>query len=416
MSVPEKTKLQLPLLQEEDELLRRSSKKSKSEDKQTYEEAWPKLGVGGKSHLTIGQSFAEKLQGIAGDDHPVQVVRLDAEERKVLQQTYGGHDSKEKRGSTKKKQYKSQSLPGENKSRNGGRQEIRREKRLPELDDGKTKGNEVLYLTYRSMAGGDGDGKDFVRKIDEKEHEVGPLADEVSGVDLFNPNSLGPDDPLRLDKLQGRFWDGLSPNDPGLVMMVDGLGEGSANSCVPESQTLFWNVRGACANSFLRQIRTICRIPNPDIVLLDEMKCEKESRFKCLQCLGFDGLCFVLSTGRSGGLIAAWKTAKVDVVVMESCRQFTNLCCTAEGQQPVILSVIYALPTQSSKSELWQRLLSFSASVSEPWSLIGDFNYFLSLDERVGGPAVNFARISLFQERMVSCGLSDLGSIGPRFT
>ncbi|KAI9081832.1 hypothetical protein K1719_036094 [Acacia pycnantha] len=57
-----------PPSSEEDDLLNRSSKKIKNVDGKSYEELWPKLGVEAPKMWTSGQSFAEKLKGINGQD------------------------------------------------------------------------------------------------------------------------------------------------------------------------------------------------------------------------------------------------------------------------------------------------------------------------------------------------------------
>lgn len=69
----------------------------------------------------------------------------------------------------------------------------------------------------------------------------------------------------------------------------------------------YWNVRGACHDRFLQNLRLLCRKNNPGLILLSETKCEEVHRLRRILDLGFDDLAFVPSVGRSGGIVVAWK-------------------------------------------------------------------------------------------------------------
>lgn len=47
---------------------------------------------------------------------------------------------------------------------------------------------------------------------------------------------------------------------------------------------------------------------------------------------------------------------------------------------------------------------------------MGNFNYMISDDEKMGGLPLNNNRINAFRNCMDTCGLMDLGFQGPRFT
>ncbi|KAI9094216.1 hypothetical protein K1719_026798 [Acacia pycnantha] len=63
---------QVPLSTEENDLIRRSSKKIKSGEGSKYIEEWPKLGMVGTKYQLTWQTFAEKLQGIIRDEKMVE--------------------------------------------------------------------------------------------------------------------------------------------------------------------------------------------------------------------------------------------------------------------------------------------------------------------------------------------------------
>ncbi|KAI9113231.1 hypothetical protein K1719_015756 [Acacia pycnantha] len=146
------------------------------------------------------------------------------------------------------------------------------------------------------------------------------------------------------------------------------------------------------------------------------MKSDSELRFHYLERLGYNGLAFVPSVGRSGGLAAAWRSKQGSVSVIRSDRQFIHLYCSLENVQPFYLTAVYAIPNPICKSILWHELKCLSLSAVSPWVTLGDFNDILSSGERMGGSGINPLKIRRFQERVADCHLSDLGFVGPKFT
>ncbi|KAI9089108.1 hypothetical protein K1719_029387 [Acacia pycnantha] len=145
-----------------------------------------------------------------------------------------------------------------------------------------------------------------------------------------------------------------------------------------------------------------------------QTKCESDNRLQSLSRLGFDGLACVLSLGRSGGIVAAWKKDLIDIVVLRKHRQFLHLECRGGGLQLFFLTAVYALPNGTQKQVLWDELGSLVSLISSPWVLLGDFNDIASADERTGSSRRFEARYGIFSDRLHQCKLSDLGSIGPK--
>ncbi|KAI9097782.1 hypothetical protein K1719_025553 [Acacia pycnantha] len=168
--------------------------------------------------------------------------------------------------------------------------------------------------------------------------------------------------------------------------------------------------------SFFSQIRTISKSSRPSVLVLSETKTEKENSFRCLAKLGYDCLTFVPSLGRSGGLLVAWKKDLISISMLGKDRQFIHLHCSVNGMQSFALTAIYAVPNDSLKQVLWQRLEGIAASTFIPWVAVGDFNDILNSGERIGGAEVSYSRIQKFQDRIAACNLSDMGSCGPKFT
>ncbi|KAI9108500.1 hypothetical protein K1719_020384 [Acacia pycnantha] len=178
----------------------------------------------------------------------------------------------------------------------------------------------------------------------------------------------------------------------------------------------YWNCRGACASNLIQQLSVVCRGSWPTLLILAETKCDTNSRFRCLERIGYNGMSFVPSVGRSGGIVAAWRNDRGSVSVIQSNRKFIHLLCSLGGLQPFYLTAIYSIPSPMFKTSLWQELNFLSLSISAPWVTIGDFNDVAAAGERLGGSRVNFSRIRHYQDRIDGCHLTDLGFVGPKFT
>lgn len=93
-----------------------------------------------------------------------------------------------------------------------------------------------------------------------------------------------------------------------------------------------------------------------------------------------------------------------------------HLLFSAPGRLNFYLTSVYSVPIPLLKERLWQDVLLLLVPPSDPWVVIGDFIEILSVDERSGGACVNYFGICLFQDRMLACGLTDMGYRGPKFT
>ncbi|KAI9113126.1 hypothetical protein K1719_015651 [Acacia pycnantha] len=175
-------------------------------------------------------------------------------------------------------------------------------------------------------------------------------------------------------------------------------------------------MRGAGGNKLVKQLNLACKRDHPCLVVISETKCLDDSRLRCLQSLGFDGLAFEPSVGRFGGIAAAWKLDQIEVVLCRQDRQFLHFNCSYGGYEPFYFTALYSIPGGIQKQLLWNALEDLSLSISIPWVILGDFNDIAAASEKIGGSGNSEARIRLFTERIRRCNLSDLGSCGPRFT
>ncbi|KAI9076862.1 hypothetical protein K1719_041166 [Acacia pycnantha] len=384
---------------EEFDLLQRSSKKIKNGDLLNDEGEWPVLAKTTQKKWGCGQSFAEKLKGSCNEetmvgsaegvhslsDDPILDSETemegsepeDDENRKVSSEqvvqslTVVGEKSQagnlEKGGSTesrlrvrknggKRKGERKMRSAVEGRTQDLVRQDLKREKRFEDYLGGELQSGVSMGLS-KEISSSEVLQKGRVQSLDDS---GGMGVDDVaSSPILFAAEMLDPGDSEMVPSLHGKFW--AAPNESGPVVGVDSLDPG---------------IHG----------------PDPDLVGAGgedaglSVMTESVDRLRCVSRLGFDGLSYVPSVGRSGGILAAWNSAFVEVEVLRLDRRFIHLGCG------ILMRIGYA----SLRS----------------WSVIGDFNDIATLDERTGGSSGCSLRCSLFTDRLQACNLMDDRSLG----
>ncbi|KAI9128857.1 hypothetical protein K1719_000340 [Acacia pycnantha] len=281
-----------PLSVEEDDLLLRSSKKSKNGEVCFVQEEWPELGRKEKKQWPAGQSFVEKLKGInfhengednarnerdkddlmlsekeslnsdREDNEPLcpdggtrfGVLAVEGEEvvgnklasdipavpflavaQEEVRQSQKASGSRGKKAGSKKKMNKCQKLTEALNEKEVGRQVLRNEKRTREVIQKETKSGEVLRLTYVDSKNSEGISEVAQTGDILMEKVVGPEGGVPSIEESFHCNQIDPGEQERLSGLVGRFWDGPAALDLDSEMVLDGLGEDDVVSVVPES-------------------------------------------------------------------------------------------------------------------------------------------------------------------------------------
>lgn len=87
-----------------------------------------------------------------------------------------------------------------------------------------------------------------------------------------------------------------------------------------------------------------------------------------------------------------------------------------ESGKSFLCSIIYAKCTYVERRDLWDNLISFGNSLSEPWMVGGDFNVVTKADEKLGGLQPNLRSMQEFHECISQCQLMDGGYFGSKYT
>ncbi|KAI9109146.1 hypothetical protein K1719_019769 [Acacia pycnantha] len=111
-----------------------------------------------------------------------------------------------------------------------------------------------------------------------------------------------------------------------------------------------------------------------------------------------------------------WRSEVVKIDILAEDRQFIHANCVFPRQPEFVLTGVYVVPHSNLRNILWSNLKLLAGSILKPWVVMGDFNDILSQDEHTGGTSCNRKRMQWFNDRIVECGLSDMGFKGPKFT
>lgn len=88
--------------------------------------------------------------------------------------------------------------------------------------------------------------------------------------------------------------------------------------------------------------------------------------------------------GQSGGLWLLWISEVGNVSVIDSTDQFIHVR-VEDGAEILHLVAVYAAPTVSRRSGLWNSIQNTVQNIDGPLVIGGDFNTIVRIDERTGG-------------------------------
>lgn len=178
---------------------------------------------------------------------------------------------------------------------------------------------------------------------------------------------------------------------------------------------LLWNYRGANKPNFRRAVRYMLKKFKLDVLALFETHAGGDRAQSICRGLGFEHSFRVDASGQSGGIWLLWRSEVGRVEVVRSSTQFVHAKILKDSEV-VHLIVVYAAPTVSRRSGLWNELREVIQHISEPVVVGGDFNTIVRVDERTGGNGGLSADSVAFGEWMNDLSLIDMGFKGGQFT
>jgi len=121
------------------------------------------------------------------------------------------------------------------------------------------------------------------------------------------------------------------------------------------------------------------------------------------------------AVGQSGGIWLLWRSGLGDITIIEASDQFVVAKLQSDTETLNII-VVYAAPSVSRRSGLWEKLSEVLESLEGPIVIGGDFNTIVRLDERSGGNGSLSLDSVQFGDWINSNCLVDMGFNGNKFT
>ncbi|KAG7591715.1 Zinc finger CCHC-type [Arabidopsis thaliana x Arabidopsis arenosa] len=152
-----------------------------------------------------------------------------------------------------------------------------------------------------------------------------------------------------------------------------------------------------------------------DILALFETHSGGDRAQRICQGLGFANSFRVDAVGQSGGLWLLWKSEIGEVTIVESSNQFIH-AKIVDGENIVHLVAVYAAPSASRRSGLWEKLKEVIQGINDPLMIGGDFNTIVRTDERTGGNGQLSPDSLEFGDWISESALIDMGFTGNKYT
>lgn len=179
---------------------------------------------------------------------------------------------------------------------------------------------------------------------------------------------------------------------------------------------LAWNVRGAGSADFRRVFMDLIERYKHNVVFLTETRFGGDRATSIIESLGFPNHYKVDPMGFAGGIWLMWNSKQINMHIESTTFQEIYVVAEVSPSISVLLTFVYGSPIRDRRKFLWNNLMNIAPDVKIPWLVCGDFNDVLSYGEKWGSRDVNRARIHDFKHCIETCGLSDLGFCGPKFT
>lgn len=153
-----------------------------------------------------------------------------------------------------------------------------------------------------------------------------------------------------------------------------------------------------------------------DMICLLESKMDVETLTNALK-LRFQGMsCIHNLSSPKIRVILLWNNsvAAVNTIAMTDQLIHVKIDCTGTSTA-FFATFVYGLHSRTDRKPLWDSLIQLGANLMDPWIVMGDFNAYLSPDDKMGGNPVRNHEITDFYDCVSQLELMDLQSVGCYF-
>lgn len=175
---------------------------------------------------------------------------------------------------------------------------------------------------------------------------------------------------------------------------------------------IFWNIRGLRSKQSNLRLKKLININRVAYVAIYEpfIDLRKINGYK--RYFGFQH-CMNNNNGQTWWF---WNNGDHTQVISNTDQQLTLNLKDSPSDRGIFVTAVYANCTAVEREELWESIVSMNNIINGAWCMGGDFNIIMDPIEKLGGRPHRASKSLDFINCMDSCGLSDIGFIGPKFT
>ncbi|XP_042472114.1 uncharacterized protein LOC122054743 [Zingiber officinale] len=179
-----------------------------------------------------------------------------------------------------------------------------------------------------------------------------------------------------------------------------------------------WNIRGFHKPLKHGRVQHLLQQKDIQVMALMETKLNEDSLSPILQ-RRFSGMGHThnFHLSNHGRILLIWDLHKVDMDIVMTTNQYIHchIRCRISSRS-FFVTFVYDLHSIVTRRSLWEALVDLGDNIANVWMVMGDFNLFLSIDEKKDGFPVTNHEMRDMQIFTQACGLVDLRSIGCLFT
>lgn len=180
-----------------------------------------------------------------------------------------------------------------------------------------------------------------------------------------------------------------------------------------------WNTRSFNMPQKQKGVRAFVEKHKIDVFCLLETRIRNQKKME--MTLNNNFLCWDscnnLCVNPAGRMALLWNVNKVELDVLDTPSRHIHCKVKCKITQiQFFVSFAYGLYSTVHRRKLWDSLEKFGCNLLAPWMILGDFNCFLQLDDKLGGKDPSPSDIRDFTKCCQSLGLVDLQYTGCRYT
>lgn len=176
---------------------------------------------------------------------------------------------------------------------------------------------------------------------------------------------------------------------------------------------LSWNVHGFGNKYTRKHLGDLIRANDPDIIFLCETKTMNMKMERWTHSFNYMNHLYFNPIGASGGLFMHWKDViHIDLVDMNFSFIFMLVNVDSRSGH-TLLNCMYGALDEQNWDKQWNYLDSLVARYNYPWIILGDLNFIIRQEEKVGGNQISQRFLKIHLNIL---GVFDLNFMGNPFT